>query len=291
MYTIVTAVLLLSQAVTLSAQSRTVVKAVINRNRILIGEPIRLTITVDIPSAEPIRFFTIDSIPHFEFLEQPAIDTSNTQEGTRLVLDVPITSFDSGHWVIPAFALADNITTDTLPVDVGFSPFDPNQPYHDIKDIIDVDPKKEQPWWWYAAAGALLLLILLIILLRKKKKPVVAKPVPTVNAYEEAMQQLEDLQRGGVPAKQFHSQLAEIFRLYVFRRKGILSLQKTTDDLVIQLKDLGFEKNSFDRLSQALRLGDFVKFAKYIPTGEDNSAALDAIKTSINEIEKMTDAV
>ena len=51
-----------------AAQSKTTVKASIDRSQILIGEPIRLTLEADIPEHEAIRFFHTDSIPHFEFL-------------------------------------------------------------------------------------------------------------------------------------------------------------------------------------------------------------------------------
>ena len=46
-------------------------------------------------------------------------------------------------------------------------------------------------------------------------------------------------------------------------------------------------KERSDQLSQALRLSDFVKFAKYIPAPEDDKMVLDTIKKSIQEIEQI----
>ena len=63
-------------------------------------------------------------------------------------------------------------------------------------------------------------------------------------------------------------------------------MQKTTDDLVVQLKGLNLDKNQFDKLSQSLRLSDFVKFAKYIPTGEDDKTCYEDIKKSIMTLEQ-----
>lgn len=270
------------------AQTGTTVKATVDKNQILIGEPIQLTLEVSIPENESIRFFSIDSIPHFEFLQAGKTDTVNTSNGTRLIRIIPITSFDSGHWVIPSFSLAENLQTDTIPVDVGFSSFNPEQPYHDIKDIIEVDPpKKKQQWWWYAAGAGAILLILLTYFLTRKKPSVAAVLKPTVNPYDEAMKQIAAIERNKPEAKQYYSELTDIFRLYVFRKKGILSLQKTMDDLVIQLHSLNMNKESFDRLSQALRLSDFVKFAKYNPGPEDDMMVLNAIKQSIQEIEQL----
>jgi len=271
-----------------AAQSKTTVKATIDRSQILIGEPIRLTLEADIPEHEAIRFFQYDSIPHFEFLNKQKIDTSNTGSGTVLTQIVQITSFDSGHWVIPAFRLGENIATDTLPVDVGFSPFNPEQAYHDTKEIIEVTPEeeKEKERWWYIVAGAVLLLLLLIFLFRKKKKPVVQLVEQPVDPYKEALEQLEKLQRDKPEAKQYYSRLVDIFRQYIADKKGIHSLQATTYDLVGQLKSLNLPADQFDDLARSLGLSDFVKFAKYIPSIEDDKNTFTVIFKSIQQIEQ-----
>lgn len=274
---------------TLIAQSGTTIRASVDKSRILIGEPLQLIVEVQVPDNEAIRFITIDSIEHFELMDKPVIDTANTNSGTSIKGIYKITSFDSGHWVIPAFVLSGAIKTDTIPVDVVFSDFNPEQDYHDIKDIIEVTPAKKKEWWWYAVGGGLLLLLLLIGLLRKKKPPVItATPASVVDPYEEAMKSLQLLKSNTADAKQYHTSLADIFRLYIFRKKGILSLQKTTDDLVIQLKALAMEKKEYDQLVQSLRLGDFVKFAKYIPAEEDNRLAFETVKKSIEEVERIS---
>jgi hypothetical protein len=266
------------------------VDATVNKKQILIGEQITLTLTADIPENEPISFFTVDTIPHFEFIIKPAADTSNTNNGTRIVQEMVITSFDSGRYVIPSFQLAPGIVTDSIPIDIGFTPgFDPKKPYHDIKDVLDVPvPKKPIPWWWWAIGGGALLLVALLIYLLRRKKPQAAaiKTEPPVNAYEEAMKQMEQLQRNKPAAKEYYSQMVDIFRQYVLRRKNIHSLQKTTDDLVSQLKEIGMDRNSFDQLAQALRLGDYVKFAKYQPVDSDDSTFYQGIRESIITIEK-----
>jgi LPXTG-motif cell wall-anchored protein len=276
-------------AITL-AQSKTTVKATVDRSQILIGEPISLRLEVDVPEHEAIRFFQIDSLLHFELLDQQKIDTSNTGSGTVLSQIIRITSFDSGHWVIPSLVLGENSATDSIPIDVGFSPFNPEQPYHDIKEIIEVTPeeKKEKPQWWYLLAGAVLLVIILVLIFRKKKKPVVTVVEPPVDPYKEAMVQLEKLQKEKPEAKQYYSKLVDIFRIYVLNKTGIHSLQNTTDDLVSQLRGLNIYKEQFEKLSQALRLSDFVKFAKYIPSDGDDKNSLETITLSIQQIEKLT---
>ena len=55
---------------------------------------------------------------------------------------------------------------------------------------------------------------------------------------------------------------------------------------MLQLKDLDLTKDQFDKLAQALRLSDFVKFAKFVPSPEDDKNAFEEIKKTITIIEK-----
>lgn len=271
-----------------ASQSKTVAKATVNKTQILIGEPITLTLEVDVPEHEPIRFFRLDSLSHFEFLNQQEIDTVNTGSGTILTQVIHITSFDSGHWVIPSLSIGENVATDSIPVDVGFSPFNPDQPYHDIKEIIEVIPeeKKEKIKWWYFIAGAIALLLILVLIFRKKKKPVVQVVQAPADPYREAMAALEKLQQEKLETKQYYSRLIDIFRMYVFVKKGIHSMQNTTEDLELQLRQLNMPKDQFDQLAQGLRLSDFVKFAKYVPSTEDDKSAFNVIMRAIQQIEQ-----
>jgi hypothetical protein len=271
------------------AQEKTVVKATVNRSQILIGEPIKLTLKADVPEHEPIRFFQIDSIPHFEFLNIQKIDTVNTGSGTVLSQVIHITSFDSGRWVIPSFTIGESIITDSIPVDVGFSPFNPDQPYHDIKDIIEVTPeekKEEKIKWWHIVAGVAALLLILVLVFRKKKKPVVQVAAPPPDPFLVAMGKLEKLQKEKPDTKQYYSWLVDIFREYVQVKKGIHSMQDTTDDLVKQLRGLNMPKDQLEKLTQSLKLSDFVKFAKYVPTADDDKNTFDTISRSIYQIEQ-----
>ncbi|HEY6506127.1 MAG TPA: hypothetical protein VIZ28_19260 [Chitinophagaceae bacterium] len=274
------------------AQQKTTIKATVDKNKILIGEPIQLTLEANIPANEAIQFFSIDSIPHFEISEKQKTDTSDTDDGgTVLRQIILLTSFDSGHWVIPSFVLAEGIATDSIPVDVVFSEgFNPDQDYHDIKDIIEVTPQKEkQKWWlWYAIGGGALLVIGLLVYLLRKKKPVVQAAPVIMDPYEVALKQLEKLQNEKTDRKQYYSALVDIFRVYILKKKGIHSLQKTTDDIVVQLKSIPVAKEPFEKLSQALRLSDFVKFAKYVPSAEDDANTFETIKNSITSIERLT---
>lgn len=272
-----------------NAQNKVTIGSGVDKNKIVIGEQIHLTLEADFPQQEPMRFFTIDSIPHFEILERKKIDTVDNGEGIKLSQSLTLTSFDSGHWTIPSFELSSDkpMYTDSVAVDVGFSAFDPNQDYHDIKDVINVQvkEKKEETWYWYAAASALLIAAIIYFLVRKKKNPLAR--IPFVDPYKEARQELEKLGKENLASKLFYTRLVDIFRVYISRRKGIASLQKTTDDLVVQLRSLQLPAEDFNRLAQSLRLSDFVKFAKFEPAVSDKTDSFKTIKDFIDSIEKI----
>jgi hypothetical protein len=153
--------------------------------------------------------------------------------------------------------------------------------------VIDVkqEEKKPQTWYWYVAVSVLLVAVILYILLKKKKKPAVTAPPP--DAYAEAKKELEKLRKENQPLKLFYTRLIDVFRLYVFQRKGIASLQETTDDLVLQLRSLNLPEDEFRQLAQVLRMSDFVKFAKYEPEKDDAVNSFTIIKNTIDKIEKL----
>jgi hypothetical protein len=270
------------------SQTNPFARSSVDKNKILLGEQFNLVLESKFAANEPISFFDIDSIPHFEILQRQKIDTNDDRTEINLKQTLVLTSFDSGHWVIPTFKLAGtSLRTDSIPMDVAFSsPFDPKQPYHDIKDVIDVERTKQEqrpPWWWFAAGGFVVLLII-IYLFTRKKKPVV-KAVD-IDAYQEATTQLARLEKEQLDAKAFFTKLVDIFRWYLQRRTEIVSVDQTTADLVRQLRSLKLNGQDYEHLNQALMLSDFVKFARYQPTEREIKVSFDVIRNSIERIEE-----
>lgn len=268
------------QKVTVTASS--------DKDKIVIGEQIRLTLEAVVPREEVIDWPRIDSITHFEVLNASKLDSQLSGEELMLKQTLTLTSWDSGRWQIPAFAIAGSKRTKPIVIDVGYSPFDRNQPYHDIKDIIDVDRPRVTYWYWYLIGAVLLIVFLLLLFPPKKKKPVVTTFVPDEGIYKQSLTRLEKLKAtaDGDP-KVFHTELVDIFREYLLKRKGIQSYSKTTDDLGVQLGQLPMPKPVYNSLLQTLRLSDLVKFARFQPTVDENRTAVDIIKQSITTIEDL----
>lgn len=272
------------------------VKASIDRNRILVGEPILLSVEAYVPLGESITWFNADSIPHFDITERSKIDTVENIDGKKITQLLSITSFDSGRWQIPAFevSVADHVYyTDSLSVDVAFVNFDSSADYRDIKGIEEIANPSARFIPWIVAAVSLISLGLLIFMLRKRqKKPESGMPAPMLlSPYAEAMEALEALRRKGLQEgqeKAYYSRLNDIFRVFVFRKYGMSTLERTNEELIMQLSQLKIPKEPFADLTQSLRMSDFVKFAKYRPDENDHKRNLEIIRSSVELLDNNT---
>jgi hypothetical protein len=257
-----------------------------DKNRILIGEPFELTLQAGFTGELPATWPEPDTIPHFEILERYKIDTQ--QKGNSIVLTqiFKCTSWDSGRWQLPSFQLG---TQRSLPVimEVGYSPMEPGQAYHDIKEIINVKKEEEAKWWWYLIGVAVLAILFLLFFpgSRKKEKP---EFVSDEGAYKKALRQLAELEaKPDTDAKMMYTELILIFRTYLQKRKNIQSFSRTTDDLAIKLNELNLGQEEFTKLVQVLRTSDLAKFARYEPPASENKESIAVVKESITAIEKL----
>lgn len=266
------------------------VASIADKKNILIGEQLHLQLFAEFKNGRQPTWFRIDSIPHFEILDQSKLDTLNTAGSITLKQVLTLTSWDSGQLQIPSFTLGKS-KTDPVKINVTYSPspFDVSQPYHDIKDIIEVKNPPESKWYWYFLLLALLIVLFLLFFPKEKKKEQPAF-VPDETAYKAALKKLDQLQLQN-DNKLFYTELVQIFREYLFRRKNIYSFSKTTDDLAIQINSLKIPEDKYRDLLQALRLSDLVKFAQLQPTPQESKKALEILRENIIIIENLSDAV
>jgi len=280
------------------------VKTFVDKSDILIGEQIKYKVSASFPDGVfKVHWFTMpDSVTHFEVVERSKIDTTAENNTTLLEQTITLTSFDSGRWNIPAFIInfdpikddtTLNIFTDSIPVNVGYAAADSSNQLRDIKPIMEVSIKNYL--WYYIAGGVLLTLIIAMLLWRyfktRKKDPA---PVFTskLSPYDEAMQDLEKLKplslQNPADVKQYHVRLAEIFKWYISRKQQVGILNKTTGDILIHLTENNLPKDVITNTVTALRCGDAVKFAKFLPAETESEACFTKIKEAINFIQQQT---
>ena len=285
------------------AQAPTV-KTTVDKTDILIGQQIHYKVETSMPdNTYRLSWFSVpDSFGNFVPILKEKIDSSYSNGNLNFSQQIIITSFDSGRQVIPPLALTAstldgdstfNVYTDSIPVNVTYSPADSTLPFHDIKTIIEV--KKTFPWWiWLlVAAGVILIIALTIYFVRKsKKKKETAIFESKLSPYDEAMQLLDELQKENLPAKnqmrEYYLRLSDIFKRYLSRKTNSYQMHLTTDELLMELGQLDLSKEKITSFASCLRMGNVVKFARYVPPDYENQKSFSETKemiTNINNIE------
>lgn len=279
-------------------QAQVLAKASVDRDKILIGETITLTLDVRVPLGQSITWFNLDTIPHFEFLDRGKADTVDGIDGKKIQQTLKLTSFDSGYWQIPPLLLnVENrlYATDSISIAVEYAAFNPEEDYHDIKEIVDVAP----PWYlkyipWAIGVVTVIAIAIIAYLLRKKKTVVLVEQpiVSKLGPYEEALKALEELRKKGWSPngeiKNYYIRLNDILRVFVLRKLNIASLEKTNEELIVQLRQLSLDRETFQQLANALRMADFVKFARYQPDATDNEKNFFVIQSAITSLNNIT---
>jgi hypothetical protein len=144
-------------------------------------------------------------------------------------------------------------------------------------------------------AGCTLISMGLVVWLVRKRKLLKRwmppRVIVRVSPYEEALQQLDELQRQGLPEagkfKVHYSRLGEILREYLLRRLGISSYAETSEELIGQIRrNQLLPPVIYDALAEALRMSDFVKFAKYQPATTDSHQHYETVRAAIDSMEQ-----
>ncbi len=261
----------------------------ISKQQILIGEPFTLTLELRAVSRNATIIWQLpDSIKHFEYI---SIDSGNV-----LKRELTLTSFDSGLWKIENISAIVPSNINKKPVVVKFPApqmmvtYDTtgSQILNDVKPIIEVEGGEK--WIGYAVvAAAVFSLIMLVLLFRqwkKKSAPVVEETVSKYTPLEEFMMGIAALKQNTwqsqMEQKHGFSDLSLITKRYFERKMRLPFTRQTTDEMLVQLKPYLVNDRLF-AITQALLLGDAVKFAKYNPSATD---CITTVETLIAQVQK-----
>ena len=273
------------------------VSAVLDRDKILLGEQVTLQLSVS--NIDETNFFVNtwpqvnDTINHAEIIKRTNIDTINVNAITAYQQSFIITSFDSGRWQLGPFdfviqekSTGKKLKLETTPVYLTVLPVNVSslKDYHPIKDIIDVESSFN---WLPVIIGAIVILLAIIIFIfikKRKKKPVQpAKAVLKGTPLERALEKLNALQNESLSSmaiiKKFHSETDIVTREYLEEVTHIKALHLTTAELLPRLKIYMQDADFRNMFTALFDLNAAVKFAKYMPAEEESRSTLkDAIK-------------
>lgn len=199
-----------------------------------------------------------------------------------------ITSFDEAIYVLPPLAVLrvsedgvqDTLVFDPQRLEVKTMPIDTTtfKP-HDIKAQIKYPMTFKEVFPWVAGglvlAGLIALLIWLIIRWKRSRNPEYIKKEP---AHILALRKL-DKYRGNklwAPEKQkeFYTGITDALREYIAARYEISAMEMTTAEIMAHIKKEEIYADLMEQLKELFERADFVKFAKFVASDEDNASAL-----------------
>lgn len=210
---------------------------------------------------------------------------------------VVISSFEEGLYELPQIVIGrvskdgvlDTLVFEpmrmevkTMPVDTAtFTP-------HDIKSQIRYPLTFAEVFPWAFGGWILALLIIMVVCLvmirRRKGGPTSVNNDP---AHIVALRKL-DSYRGNqmwAPEKQkaFYSGVTDTLREYIDSRYGISAMEMTTAEIFDDMKSTDVPENLRNEMKELFDRADFVKFAKYVATDDDNASVLPVAVRFITE--------
>jgi hypothetical protein len=284
-------------AATAQAQS---VSAVLSRDTIRVGDPLRVVVRVDrIPANTDVLL--PDSLASADDVENAGRvrvrrDTLEA-DGTRVTAAYPIIVWRPGETALPLLPMVvrsdagERTLQITLPVVNVLSVLPADTTNIEAKPPKDVWGADRLWWPWLIAAALLLLLIGLLIWWWRRRKAEVAAPViPVIDPRERALQELQRIRQLRLieqsQFKQHYILLSEVLRIFAAGLQSDWSTDLTTTELAPRLK----RRPDASPLLRVLKSADMVKFARREPSATEARNDLDAAEAWVQSFNRPTPA-
>ena len=273
------------------------IRPVTPRDSILVADRLLYGFELDnVPDSTVLAFPQIANPYMQDVLALPfwQVDTVKVQKiranNTRLLnirASIAIQPFEEGTYELPPLfvqRIHSDGTVDTLqfarqtievftmPVDTAtFVP-------HDLRAQADYPVTFAEVLPWLMAFWALALLVVGLVAWIRSRKRDAEGPAFREPAHITALRKL-DKWRGDKfwapdKQKQFYSGVTDALREYIVARYGVGAMEMTTAEIFADLRKTDVPADLYEEMKDLFERADFVKFAKYIATPEDNATVL-----------------
>jgi len=269
------------------------VESKVDKDRITIGDLIKYTVSVTRDKDLKVEMPGLGAnLGAFEIRDYNVFDPQEIDGKIVEKVEYTISTFETGEFEIPPLTIRYAVPGDTTrreikteKIKIFVESLKPSEA-GDIKDIKGpVDLKRDLRGLIYilsAAVAAVLIGLFVFYYIKKRKsgEGLIPKKIePPRPAHEVAYEELEKLknsdllERGLI--KEFYIELSDIIRRYIEGRYFITAMELTTTELIEKLQTANLDQFDIDLIGEFLDLCDLVKFAKYIPSDEENGKALE----------------
>ena len=234
------------------------------------------------------------SLGSFEVRSVEELEPTSTATGVTSSWKLTVSTFETGQMTFPELELTVTgsstgpftVTTESVQLEVRSVLPEEAEDILDIKSPLDIP----RAWWtyWPWLAGALLLGLVGWWVWRRRTRGVPGgrAGLPRLPPEEEALAALRALEAsdllGHEQVRPFYTKLSEILRRYLWRRFGIVALEATTSEIVLQLAETGAGTLSAPANS-ILQECDLVKFAKLKPPRKHGNTAIGKARELVEE--------
>jgi hypothetical protein len=261
------------------------VSASADKERVQVGEDLELTIVVRHPPEGRYIVPPDTAFSPFDVIEKVEEVVSPVESRLRIRLAAYRLP---GQVEIPALQIqhqkegkVESLTTEPIPVEIVTSLTPDVTEIHDIKEPLDLAVPRDLRllWWLLLALAAAVLAYLIYRKLRKEpegvKAPAWIPPLPPADVEAEAaLRRLreKDLIRKG-ELKAFYTELSDVMKRYAGRRFEVPYLERTTSEVLSDLKPRKLAAETVSDLRAILEISDLVKFAKLMPEAAEAEAS------------------
>ncbi|MFQ6096768.1 MAG: hypothetical protein ACE5O2_03515 [Armatimonadota bacterium] len=268
------------------------VRASAQPRRVTVGDIITYTITASFAEGASVQLPGLEAdLSPFEVRDYQESE-ARTRHGRAITGTYKLALFETGPHDIPSIEVrwrlrnGEEGSEKTAPVSITVvSVLGGNT--GDIRDIKG--PRDAQPGHLtevivgVAAVAAVAILVILGVWARRRGPVTRQEPAPPPRPPDAvALEMLQRLADSTLLAeervKQYYSELSDIVRQYVEGRYDVPALERTTDELLGDLRHRWMPRATMAELAALLRDCDLVKFAKWRP---ERARAQDAVATAI----------
>lgn len=220
------------------------------------------------------------------------LNVSKEKKGTPRKYDIRgsllLTTFQEGTYKLPQIALQrlssdgvlDTLVFEPMALEVKTMPVDTATFVpHDIKGQIRYPLTYDEvmPWilgGWLSVLLVTILVCLLIIRKGKASGENVRRDPPHIVALRKLDRYRDNKLWAPEKQKGFYSGVTDALREYMSERYGVGAMEMTTSEIFDDMKKTDAPKELLDEVRELFERADFVKFAKYYASDEDNASVL-----------------
>ncbi|GEM_PF-2254828 len=285
--------LVLPHVIHAETNGKPVVTVKVDKKEMVIGDHLKYDVNVLSPADLAVVFPALEEkLGHFDILSRSRVQKKvNFGKQQRISLNLVISVYDRGEYTLPAFPVMyiDKSGTTNVAVSeavkVKVNGVLSGRISPKLRDVKQQE-RLADPFLWLKillllllAAGGYLLYRFRDHFFKKKLLPVIAKLEPELPPDIEALNRLNDVvQRdvlGQSGLKEYYSIINEIIRHYLHRVYGLVTLERTTDEIVSDMRRLALSSSLHDVIADFLMDSDLVKFAKSVPSKNEINGFLE----------------